>query len=60
MCSVAVVASRDIIDEASAPSSQVGGTGMQVVFGPARDGGYYLLGLTAVHPLLFQASWAGV
>jgi uncharacterized protein len=30
-----------------------------VVFGPALDGGYYLLGMKAVHPLLFgQMTWS--
>lgn len=32
---------------------------VQVVLGPARDGGYYLIGLKALHPELFQGlSWS--
>lgn len=29
---------------------------MQVVLGPAADGGYYLLGLKSVHPTLFEVT----
>jgi rSAM/selenodomain-associated transferase 1 len=33
--------------------------GDRIVFGPARDGGYYLLGLKAKHPRLFEdISWS--
>lgn len=33
---------------------EVGHGGAEVVFGPARDGGYYLIGLPATAPFLFE------
>ena len=39
----------------SAPLASLSSSGsLQLVFGPASDGGYYLVGLTALQPALFK------
>jgi hypothetical protein len=41
------------------PSRTFGGGFVQVVVGPAADGGYYLLGMKAAHAALFEnVAWS--